>query len=73
MKINQSIVDKLQGEWQLRANIALKLNKTPNSIERWLRENKIDGPLTKLTALTCISQVLSVPVANLVETFEKSN
>jgi len=58
MRGNTALFVDLANEFQL-SNIP--------TVRRWIRENKINGPLTSKASLSLISKALNVPELNLLE------
>lgn len=69
--IKPEILDRIRLNRELMAKLG-KSTKTHGRsailiTNRFLRENRPDGPLTKLTRLQMISKALSTPIKNLVQ------
>jgi hypothetical protein len=61
MKLKEEIVRQLSSDFNNKTKLSLKMNRHPNTIERYVRENREDGPLTKLSAINAISLILHIP------------
>ena len=71
MKIKEDIIQVLRDSMYNRTKLALDLNVHALTVEKYVKENKEDGPLTKLNALMAISMLTRVPYNNLIEEPER--
>ena len=58
MKLSESAMEtiKHKDHLRLRNRLALELNVHSSSVERWLKENEHDGPLTRASVLNMITE-----------------
>lgn len=59
MKIKSEIVDHVKKNTTIKAKICEATNKHFGSVERWLTENKDNGPLTGAAVLKVLTTALS--------------
>ena len=57
MKIKTKCIDALDNVVKL--TIALRMDVTAQTVDRWLKENEEDGPLTKLFVIDIIENLTS--------------
>lgn len=67
MKIKQEIIDLLAGDLEARFKIATKTNHSMVSVDRWIRLNNNNSPLTHYTALLSISETTGLSIHDLIE------
>jgi hypothetical protein len=70
IKLTSAAIRSMRGQTDLFHEITdeFGLNNI-ETIRRWMRVNKVNGPLTSKSALSIISRKLNVPEENLLETF----
>lgn len=56
MKISAKAIEAFKGNSRLKNRIALEMNKSVYSVDRWISENEQNGPLTTARALQLISE-----------------
>jgi hypothetical protein len=66
MKVKQEILDKIDNP-QSRTRIAMQLNQGEQSIALACRANQDNGTLTKMAALKAISEIVGIPVEEILE------
>lgn len=56
MKLSENAIEtiKHKDHLRLRNRLALELDVHSSSVERWLKDNETDGPLTRASALKMI-------------------
>jgi hypothetical protein len=69
-RLKKETILGMRGQTLLLLNITKEFKlQNIETIRRWLRTNKPNGPLTSKAALAIISQALNVPEINLIEEF----
>lgn len=63
MRLKPEIIEKIKKSKATKARLALELNKSFLTIQRWLKANSVE--LTKIRALTIVSQELNCPINEL--------
>ena len=56
MRIKQSLIHSLKTNVVLKANLVSAFNNHYGTVERWLSDNKEDGPLTTAKAMEVIKE-----------------
>jgi len=70
IKLKRETILGMRGQTHLLLNITKEFKlQNIETIRRWLRANKPNGPLTSKAALAIISLALNVPEINLIEEF----
>ena len=71
IRLTQSTIRSMRGQTDLFAEITEEFGlNNLETIRRWMRANKANGPLTSKSALRIISRKLNVPEKYLFESFE---
>lgn len=68
MRLKESIIEQLQANRVLRLKVAIDLEFSELWIERLIRANKDNGPLTTARALQTIREDLKLTDADILET-----
>jgi hypothetical protein len=56
MRLTPKAIEKIKESTRLKARLALVLNKSGYTIERWVSENEDNGDLTKVAAIQVIKE-----------------
>jgi hypothetical protein len=67
MVITQKVIDELRSNVAIKNKMALSLNTSVHSLERWLLKNKDNGPLTSVASIQFIEAETGLNQADILE------
>ena len=68
IRLTTSTLNSMRGNTALLREIAIENDlNTLETVRRWMRQNKGNGPLTSISSLRLISEAINVPESKLME------
>jgi DNA-binding transcriptional regulator YiaG len=67
MKITESTISKIRTNVRVKNRLALALDCSVPTVERWIKENESNGDLTKATAVQIISEETDLTQGEILE------